>query len=896
MPILATKLYIPRQRAQLVPRSGLIERLNQGLERRLTLISAPAGFGKTTLLSAWVEDLRLNAAKRGENAPGVAWVSLDAGDGDPARFLTYLIAALQTVAAHAGERALTALQSPQPPLAESVLTELLNEIAAVRDDFVLVLDDYHTVDAEAVDRALAFLLERLPPHMHLVIATREDPSLPLARLRARGQLAELRITDLRFSAAEAAGFLNDVMSLHLSTEDIDALETRTEGWIAGLQLAAISMQGRHDAAAFIQSFTGSHHFVLDYLAEEVLQRQPEKVQAFLLKTSILDRMCAPLCDAVLGRQAQDEKDDPSPDIASLEQANLFIFPLDNERYWYRYHHLFADFLRQRLRQSLAARTGHAEDDLNELHRRASQWYEDNGLEIEAFHHAAAAHDIERAERLIKGPGMPLHLRGAMTAILDWLGSLPANVLNARPSLWLEYGALSLVVGQTTGVDEKLDAAEAGLPATAADSGSRWLIGRIATTRAVLALTRYQAEAMIVQSRRALEYLEPDNLSLRAIANWTLGYAYLFQGDREAARPALTEAVSLSQAGGDIFNIILATTGLGYLQEMDNQLHAAAETYGRVLQMAGDQPLQIVYEACLGLARIHYEWNDLEAADRYGQQALHLAQLYDRVVDRFIVCEVFLARLKLAHGDVTGAGRLLAKIRQSARRQNFAERAPEVAAAQVTILLRQGNLAAAAELASTHSLPLSQVRVHLAQGDAPAALAILEPFRHQVEAKGWQDERLRAMLLQAVALHNLGEKARAGQALDDTLALAEAGGFVRLFVDEGVPLAEMLSEAAERGVSADYVGKLLAAFERQEQDSGQTGESASAGQAWPVEPLSRRELEVLQLIALGLSNREIGERLFLALSTVKGHSRAIFDKLQVQRRTEAVARARELGLL
>ena len=405
------------------------------------------------------------------------------------------------------------------------------------------------IDAKPVDQALTFLLEHLPPQMHLVIATREDPQLPLARLRARGQLTELRAADLRFTPAEAADFLNQVMGLNLSAEDIAALETRTEGWIAGLQLAAISMQGHQDTASFIKSFTGSHRFVLDYLVEEVLQRQPESIQTFLLRTSILDRLCGPLCDAVLGSPSASGQET----LEYLERANLFIVPLDNERRWYRYHHLFAELLRQRLHQS--ASSGNEEGGVAEYHIRASRWYEDHGLEIEAFQHAAAANDIERAERLIEGKGIPLHFRGAVTAILDWLASLPKTVLDARPSLCVRYATLSLVTGQTTGVEEKLQAAEAALAAALQgaepDDKTRDLIGQIAAARATLALTRYQPEAMITQARRALEYLPPDNLLSRIRAIWTLGFAYQVQGDRAAARQAYTEAIAISQASGNI---------------------------------------------------------------------------------------------------------------------------------------------------------------------------------------------------------------------------------------------------------------------------------------------------------------------------------------------------------
>jgi LuxR family transcriptional regulator, maltose regulon positive regulatory protein len=882
-PILATKLYTPPPRPNLVRRSRLVERLNAGLHHKLTLISAPAGFGKTTLVSEWLAGCERPAA----------WLSLDEGDNDPARFLMYLVAAVQTIAASVGEGVLGVLQSPQPPPIESMLTTLLNDITTISVHFVLVLDDYHAIDAKPVDHALTFLLDHLPPHMHLVIATREDPQLPLARLRVGGQLTELRVADLRFTHSEAAEFLDQVMGLTLSAEDVAALEARTEGWIAGLQLAAISLQGHPDATSFITSFTGSHHFVMDYLVEEVLQQQAESVQTFLLRTSILDRLCGPLCDAVV----LDPAASGQSTLESLERANLFIVPLDNERRWYRYHHLFADLLRQRLHQSAAASPADARGSVAELHQRASQWCEDHRLGIEAFHHAVAANDFERTARLVEGKGIPLHFRTVVTAMLDWLASLPTSVLNARPSLWARYASLLLVSGQTTGVEEKLQAAEAALHGTEADDETRELIGRIAAARATLALTRYQVEPMLVQSRRALEYLRPDNLSMRATANWTLGFAYFLQGDRAASRQAYTEGIALGQASGDTFTTILATIGLGNIQEVEYELYLAAETYRRVLQLAGHSPLQIIYEAHLGLARVLYEWNDLDTAEEHGQQSLQLARQYDRVIDRFVSCQVFLARLKLARGDAAGAGAMLADASQSVRQRNFVHRMPEVAAAQVLVLLHQGHPVAAAQMAQAHSLPLSQARVHLAQGDPSAALAVLEPWPQQVKARGWADERLTVLLLQALALQAQGAKEKALQVLGNALALAEPAGCIRSFVDEGLPMAHLLSAAAAQGLMPDYIGKVLGAFRAETQTSEDISYRPAASPGQPlIEPLSQREIEVLHLIAQGCSNQEIGERLFLALDTVKGHNRRIFDKLQVQRRTEAVARARELGLL
>ena len=677
-------------------------------------------------------------------------------------------------------------------------------------------------------RFLPFCSQHLPPQVHLVIATREDPHLPLARLRGRGQMTELRAADLRFTPAEAADFLNQAMGLNLSAEDIAALEARTEGWIAGLQLAAISMRGHQDTSSFIESFTGSHHFVLDYLMEEVLGQQSESVQTFLLRTSILDRLCGPLCDAVLLDPSASGQETLGA-LQYLEHANLFIVPLDDERRWYRYHHLFADLLRQRLHQSTATSARGEGRGVAELHSRASQWYEDHGLELEAFQHAAAANDVGRAEHLIDEKGLHLHLRG-VAAILDWLASLPTTVLDARPSLWVRHASALLVGGQTTGVEEKLKAAEAAiavaLQGAEPDDKTRALIGQIAAHRATLALNDSQIDA---QSR-------------------------------------------------------------------------ALDTFRRYLQSLGDQPPLSANEAYLGMGRIFYEWNDLDAAEQYFQQSLQLARQYDKSIDRFVICEVYLARLKQARGDVAGAAAMLAEIEQSVRQNNFVQRMPEVAAAQVKVLLRQGNLTAAADLAGKYELPLIWARVLLAQGDPSAALAVLRPLRQQMEAKGLADERFKAMILQAVALRANGEKDKAVQLLGEALALAEPGGFIRIFVDEGEPMRLLILdfrlsiEKQPRGQDHEllgYVDKLLAAFE---QPAAMPQSQIANHKSQMLEPLSQRELEILKLITQGLSNREIGERLFLALDTVKGHNRRIFDKLQVQSRTEAIARARELGLL
>ncbi len=546
--LLQTKLYMPRLRPSLVPRPHLIQKLNQGVQQgcKLTLISAPAGFGKTTLVSEWVSDLRPVATQEGQIANSIAWLSLDESDNDYARFLTYFIAALNQVEGAKtaiGEGSLGMLQSPQPPPTETVLTPLINEIATIPDRIILVLDDYHVIESSQVDDVLAFLLENLPPHFHLVIATREDPHLPLSRLRARGHLTELRAADLRFTFSEAAEFLNQVMGLNLSPEDIAALETRTEGWIAGLQLVAlalqgtISMQSQETPTKFIKTFSGSHRLILDYLVDEVLEQQLESVQTFLLQTAILDRLTGSLCDALTGQ------DNGQETLEMLEHKNLFIVPLDGERQWYRYHHLFADLLLQRLSQTQSAQ-------LTSLQRKASKWYEENRFTDEAIEYALQGEDFERGADLIELAWPAMDESFQSDKWLGWVKSLPDEMACARPVLSVGYAWALLNSGQMEAADTRLKDAERWLEPTADMSEQmdepptkmvvvdeeqfRSLPASIATIRAFLAQAFGDMPSTVKYARRAIGLLPEGDYITRGRVAVILGLAYWASGDLETS--------------------------------------------------------------------------------------------------------------------------------------------------------------------------------------------------------------------------------------------------------------------------------------------------------------------------------------------------------------------------
>jgi LuxR family maltose regulon positive regulatory protein len=887
-----------------------------GFARKLTLICAPAGFGKTTLASEWIANLRLDAVGAHGHAPvpndrappQAAWLSLDEDDNDPTRFLTYVIAAVQTMEANIGkdalnalQGALNALQSPQPPPAEVVLTSLINEMVTLPERMLLVLDDYHLIEAQLVHDALTFLLRRLPPQMHLVIATREDPPLHLARLRVRGQLTELRATDLRFSSSEAAEFLGQVMGLDLSAKDIAALERRTEGWIAGLQLAALSMQGRKDVTGFIQSFTGSHHFVLDYLVEEVVEQQSESVQDFLLQTAVLDRLTGSLCDALTGQG------NGRATLEMLEHANLFIVPLDEERRWYRYHHLFADLLRQRLQRE-------RRDLVSELHQRASAWYKENGLIPEAVNHALAAADLQQAAELIEQTAWAMLIRGEMTTLLRWLHALPDAEVCSRSGLALLRGWILAATGQ-------LDDAESCLSSVHVP----YERGAMAAVRGYIAHHRQETAEAIERCQEALELLPEEQWFPRGAAAVILGTALLRKGDPMAASQAMSVAVGIGQRASQTYLTVIATTGLGEAQEMQGHLGQAVQTCREALQLASEysgEPMPFAGMTYVGLAGPLYERNDLDEAMRCVTKGIELskqAKNIDTIIDGYFN----LALLHQALENLDGALEAIREVGNAAQKSGHSYWMARARAIRSQWWLKRGNIAAASrcaqesrahardlharddgadfvhefgEIAAARVLVARALSSGATQSDETSqALRSLAKLLHAAEAATRMESMIKILALQAVAFQAQSDIEQAMSALKRALSLAEPEGYVRTFVDEGEPMARLLYKAATRGIASDYVRRLLTAFPVAESEQDDPSETLASNSGL-IEPLSERELEVLHLIAQGLTNPEIASSLYLSLNTIKVHTRNIYGKLGAHSRTQAVARARAYGVL
>src|SRR5690242_5859326 len=899
-PLLETKLHVPRWRRSLVARPRLSERLSRGAESALTLVSAPAGFGKTTLLAEWL-------AVAAADERSVAWLSLDQRDNDPALFWTYLVAALNTGVP--GEDAVP-LQPPQPPN-EAGLVALLNDLSAISNDVVLVLDDYHVIDARDVQDGMAFLLEHLPPQIHLVIASRTDPPLPLARLRGRGELAEIRAADLRFTPGEAAAYLNEVMGLALTAADVAALEGRTEGWIAALQLAALSMQGREDVTAFIDGFAGDDRYIVDFLAEEVLQRQPGHVQHFLLQTSILDRLSGPLCDAVTGQDGGKAK------LTALERGNLFLVPLDDRRHWYRYHQLFADVLHARLRDEQP-------DDVPDLHRRASEWYEQNGEPSEAIRHALAAQDFGRAADLIELAIPAMRRNRQEAAVLGWLELLPDEVVRARPVLSVGFAGMLLAGGEFEGVDARLrDAAgcldgatdiRQGSHAPAAqmvvvdDAEFRRLPAEIELYRAALALARGDGPGTVRHARQALELSPADDHLGRASAAALMGLASWASGDLEAGHSGYAECMAGLRRAGHIADTFGCAIALADIRRTQGRLGEAMRTYKQALERApqqGGPVLRGTADMHVGMSELHRERDDLPAATQLLLRSQELGEHAGLPQNRYR-WRVAMARIREAEGDLRGALGLLDEAERLYVSDFFPNVRP-VPAVRARIWIAQGRLGEALGWAREQGLSvdddLSYLRefehITLArllardQGD-PAepslreATRLLERLLPAAEAGGRTGRVIEILVLRALAHQALGDIPAALGALDRAVTLAEPEGYVRVFADEGPPMAALLRAAGKQGPRRPYVRRLLAAASGPEQDS-------PAEQAL-IEPLSERELDVLRLLGSELDGPAIARELMVSLNTMRTHTKNIYAKLAVTSRRAAVRRAAELNLL
>jgi LuxR family maltose regulon positive regulatory protein len=925
--VLITKLYLTPPPPRLVGRARLIEQLHQGLlaGHRLFLICAPAGFGKTTLVSTWIYAANEDRSTHSIPSSQVAWLSLDESDGDLARFLTYLIHALQSIQPHIGTEILNALPPAAPLSIEPLLTALLNEIAALSEPlmrpagqpephFLLVLDDYHTIESTAIDAALTFLIEHLPPHMHLVITTREDPPFPLPRLRARQQMTELRAADLRFTAPEASEFLHQVMELDLSADEVAALESRTEGWIAGLQLAALSVRGHRDISGFVQAFAGDNRYIMDYLIEEVLRRQSETDRNFLLHTSILAQLNGPLCNAVTGQSGGSVK------LETLQRGNFFLIPLDDRQHWYRYHHLFADVLRIHLMTEQP-------EQVPSLHRRASRWYEQNGMAADAIHHAFAARDFERAADLIEMVAPTMHQNRQEATVLGWMQALPEDLFPARPVLSILYVGALMSNGRIEGVESRLQDAERwlrrteeiqelhqGEMAVANQDEFRRLPGSIAMYRAGLALALGNLNKAMTYAREVFDLAPQDDHRARGAAAALLGLAFWTGGELETAHQLFAEGMAQLQMAGNISDAVGGVIALADIRITQGRLHDAMHTYEKTLQLArenGTPALRGTADMFVGLSELARERNDLQGAQELLQRSRDQGEHtgFPRYPYRW---RIALARIREAQGDLAGALVMLEEAEPLYVSDFFPNVSP-VAARKVRVWITQGKLDGGLNWIHQRGLStndemsylrefehITLARVLLAQsrhdpseGNTEEALAFLARLLQAAEAGGRMGSAIEIMVLQALAYSARGDLPAALSALERALKLAEPEDYIRIFLDEGADMAGLLREAAVRKIAPDYTDRLLKAFEDQ---SRATQDSSYELASQPLlEPLSQRELHVLRLLKTELSGPEIARELMVGLSTVRTHTKSIYSKLGVNSRRAAVRRAEELGL-
>jgi LuxR family transcriptional regulator, maltose regulon positive regulatory protein len=891
-PVLETKLHAPRTRHGLIERRRLTDLMRRGAQTKLTLVSAPPGFGKTTLVGDWL-------ASQGP-AMAAAWLSLDASDTDRATFWTYLVAALRSAVPSIAAFSVAALEAT-PPRFDVAIQALLNELAAVPEGVALVLDDFHVIASPEVVDDLTFLLDHLPRTVHIVITTRADPPLPLSRMRARGELVEIRAADLRFTPAEAAAFLNESMDLALNVDDVEALEARTEGWVAGLQLAALSLRGRRDATSFIADFAGDDRYIVDYLVDEVLARQTEAVRRFLLDTAVLDRLSGPLCDAVTGR------DDGGRMLDALDRANLFLVALDDRRHWYRYHHLFADVLRAQLLDERP-------DAVSTVHRRASVWFEQHGEQAEAIRHALAGGDFDRAADLIELAHFALgRTRGEVT-LRRWLDALPHELFEDRPVLAAGYAGVLMQMGEIGRVDPLLHAAERSLEAmddavVVDRERLPYLPGQLAMYRAALARVHGDLAGTMTHARRALELADPRDHLGRGGPQALLGLATWESGDLDAAYRWFADGMASLEQGGFITDVVGGAVTLADIRTAQGRLGDALRIYERGLQLAigqGGTALRGAADMHVGMSTVLRERNQLAAA------AEHLAASRELGDENGLPknpgrSRIAAARLRQAETDLDGALQLL----DEAQAHYFGDMSPDIqpiAALKARLWIAQGRLAEAREWAQERGLTpddellyvrefehATLARLMLAEAARDAAderfaavVDLTTRLAGAAEASSRNGAAIDALVVQALAHHASQDLSPALEALRRAIALAEPEGYVRVFLDEGTPMAALLQDAAKREPSGSYSAKLRAAAATVPRSMGRAQQL--------VEPLSERELEILRLLATELSGPEIANHLVVSLNTVRTHTKNVFAKLGVNSRRAAVHRGEELGLL
>jgi LuxR family maltose regulon positive regulatory protein len=919
--LLRTKLLVPRIPEKVISRPRLRGRLTDGLARNLILVAAPAGFGKTTALGQWLA---------GSDLP-TAWLSLDERDNDPTRFWAYVVAAIQTIRPQAGATALSMLRAPQPPPMETILTDLLNDLVVASDDFFLVLDDYHVIEHPVIHEGLVFALDNLPPPMHLAILSRTEPPLPLPLWRTRRQLVELGVDDLRFTPEEVADFLNRVMDLGLSPDQIATLEAATEGWIAGLQLAALSMEGEEDLSAFVHSFSGSHRYVFDYLAQEILDRQPEGLKRFMMETSILERLSSPLCAAVIGEE-DSQRRRPQAMLERMETTKLFIVPLDDERRWYRYHNLFAEFLRTHLR--LTAR----EAEIATLHRRAANWYAAQELIDAALRHYIAAEDFQVAADLLVRYEEDFFAHSTLQSLASWVEALPDAVVENRPKLMGIYAWATLATGQLEKTERTLSLIERAVGATTEEllqdpeslpPEQRSPLIEVAIMRTATGMQFFDLERVQLIAEHLLPYLRGEDVAclhnttdeLRPVLLLNLALAYEFSGNLAAAVPTFAEALETGMEEGNMHIVPLALGHLGQLQAAQGRLHEAEKMYRDGLRRAekmGPVPSPLAGNAYAGLGQLHYEWNDLKRSEDFLRRGIALGKPWSSW-ESLVPGYMGLAQIHRVYQRWEAAFATLDELKEVCRQANMEMLLPTVELARIRLEADRGNLDRVAQWLAdrdgadeiapgqlAESETLSQSRLLLALGRHSEVARQIERLLPRMEEGERWGHVLEARVLQALALEGQGRRDDALAALETALALGEGEDYVRIFVDQGTPMRHLLEiEQTEHGGSP-YISRLLAAFEAEPAPLEVTRNAVGAP-SHPIrltseipqgliEPLTDRELEVLEELAKGLTNREIAERLMVSLNTIKTHTKSIYAKLEVRNRTEAVMRAQDLGLL